>query len=127
PGLPAPPPRVWAPPPAAPPPSPPAPGAPRAGPLQRIVGDTAKAPLVALLEQREKRWQAQPKRHFRLPFERWPQALGEMRRHLAERLPALHDLGLEGLDAPRVAALPGDQLFTLTTLSLWQQEYGASL
>ena len=24
----------------------------------------------------------------RLPFERWPQALGEMRRHLAERLPA---------------------------------------
>ncbi|MGN2260628.1 hypothetical protein ACLXBB_31600, partial [Pseudomonas aeruginosa] len=85
------------------------------------------APLVALLEQREKRWQAQPKRHFRLPFERWPQALGEMRRHLAERLPALHDLGLEGLDAPSVAALPGDQLFTLTTLSLWQQEYGASL
>ncbi|MBF3276102.1 hypothetical protein HKW77_43915, partial [Pseudomonas aeruginosa] len=51
----------------------------------------------------------------------------EMRRHLAERLPALHDLGLEGLDAPSVAALPGDQLFTLTTLSLWQQEYGASL
>ncbi|WP_322101355.1 asparagine synthase C-terminal domain-containing protein [Pseudomonas aeruginosa] len=99
----------------------------RAGRLQRIVGDTAKAPLVALLEQREKRWQAQPKRHFRLPFERWPQALGEMRRHLAERLPALHDLGLEGLDAPSVAALPGDQLFTLTTLSLWQQEYGASL
>lgn len=99
----------------------------RAGRLQRIVGDTAKAPLVALLEQREKRWQAQPKRHFRLPFERWPQALGEMRRHLAERLPALHDLGLEGLDAPNVAALPGDQLFTLTTLSLWQQEYGASL
>ncbi len=98
-----------------------------AGRLQRIVGDTAKAPLVALLEQREKRWQAQPKRHFRLPFERWPQALGEMRRHLAERLPALHDLGLEGLDAPSVAALPGDQLFTLTTLSLWQQEYGASL
>ncbi len=46
----------------------------RAGRLQRIVGDTAKAPLVALLEQREKRWQAQPKRHFRLPFERWPQA-----------------------------------------------------
>ncbi|MCM2108835.1 asparagine synthase-related protein, partial [Pseudomonas aeruginosa] len=99
----------------------------RRGRLQRIVGDTAKAPLVALLEQREKRWQAQPKRHFRLPFERWPQALGEMRRHLAERLPALHDLGLEGLDAPSVAALPGDQLFTLTTLSLWQQEYGASL
>ncbi|HEP9032178.1 TPA: hypothetical protein VDU95_001080 [Pseudomonas aeruginosa] len=99
----------------------------RAGRLQRIVGDTAKAPLVALLEQREKRWQAQPKRHFRLPFERWPQTLGEMRRHLAERLPALHDLGLEGLDAPSVAALPGDQLFTLTTLSLWQQEYGASL
>ncbi len=30
----------------------------RAGRLQRIVGDTAKAPLVALLEQREKRWQA---------------------------------------------------------------------
>ena len=49
----------------------------RAGRLQRIVGDTAKAPLVALLEQREKRWQAQPKRHFRLPFERWPQALGK--------------------------------------------------
>lgn len=49
----------------------------RAGRLQRIVGDTAKAPLVALLEQREKRWQAQPKRHFRLPFERWPQASGK--------------------------------------------------
>ena len=31
----------------------------RAGRLQRIVGDTAKAPLVALLEQREKRWQAE--------------------------------------------------------------------
>ncbi|MGI0706076.1 hypothetical protein ACRCPK_32195, partial [Pseudomonas aeruginosa] len=113
--------------PPAPPLHPQRPGRRRAGPLQRIVGDTAKAPLVALLEQREKRWQAQPKRHFRLPFERWPQALGEMRRHLAERLPALHDLGLEGLDAPSVAALPGDQLFTLTTLSLWQQEYGASL
>ncbi|MDF5939960.1 asparagine synthase-related protein [Pseudomonas aeruginosa] len=50
------------------------PGAARRRRLQQIVGDTAKAPLVALLEQREKRWQAQPKRHFRLPFERWPQA-----------------------------------------------------
>ncbi len=58
---------------------------------------------------------------------RRPAPWREMRRHLAERLPALHDLGLEGLDAPNVAALPGDQLFTLTTLSLWQQEYGASL
>lgn len=90
----------------------------RAKRLQRIIDGTVKTPLVALLGQHRKRWQAQPKRYFRLSFERRLQTLREMCRYLVERLPASHDLGLKDLDASSVAALSDDQLLTLTILSL---------
>ncbi len=86
-----------------------------------------EAPLVALLEQREKRWQAQPKRHFRLPFERWPQALGKCAGTSPNACRRSTTSAWKAWMHRAVAALPGDQLFTLTTLSLWQQEYGAPL
>ncbi|MDC9581606.1 asparagine synthetase B [Xenorhabdus sp. PR6a] len=89
----------------------------------RIVDGIAKFPLCNLLQQRFPDWQWQPKQHFRLPFAHWPLAVNEMRSHLHQTCSSLHNLGLVNLNSVHIDAMDSSQLFTLTTLSLWQQEY----
>ena len=93
----------------------------------RLAPGMAKVPLCQLLQQRLPAWQWQPKQHFRLPFARWPHAAQEMRHHLQQHTSALRDLGLVNLVPDQIGTMDNAQLFTLTTLSLWQQEYKVAL
>ncbi|PHM60705.1 putative asparagine synthetase [Xenorhabdus stockiae] len=93
----------------------------------RLAEGITKIPLCNLLQQRLPNWQWKPKQHFRLPFSYWPKAVQEMRHHLLENCETLRDLGLVNLAPAYIEAMDNAQLFTLTTLSLWQQEYEVNL
>lgn len=98
-----------------------------AGAAPRIVDGLAKAPLSALLQRRLPAWRYQPKRHFRLPFSHWPQVVEAMRRYLSAHGESLRQLGLVNLTPETLTTIDAAQLFTLTTLSFWQQEYEVAL
>lgn len=57
----------------------------------------------------------------------WKTAQQEMRTHLKENLGFLEDAGLTGLSDSLIDDIDVPQLFTMTTLSIWGQEYGAYL
>ncbi|CDG97324.1 conserved hypothetical protein [Xenorhabdus bovienii str. puntauvense] len=93
----------------------------------RLADGITKAPLCNLLKKRLPNWQWKPKQHFRLPFAYWPKAVQEMRHYLQEHCETLRNIGLVNLTPAYIETADNTQLFTLTTLSLWQQEYEVNL
>ncbi|OKP00164.1 asparagine synthase-related protein [Xenorhabdus eapokensis] len=93
----------------------------------RLADGITKAPLCNLLKKRLPNWQWKPKQHFRLPFAYWPKAVQEMRHYLQEHCESLRNIGLVNLTPAYIETVDNTQLFTLTTLSLWQQEYEVNL
>ncbi|GFM55152.1 asparagine synthase-related protein [Pseudomonas capsici] len=103
-------------------------GLPYSVPFERLIEDGhGKAKLYELLKKRIPTWESRPKKHFRAPLVEWKTAQQEMRTHLKENLGFLEDAGLTGVSDSLIDDIDVPQLFTMTTLSIWGQEYGAYL
>ncbi len=94
---------------------------------RRVWNGVGKAKLYEILSKRTPAWRPREKQHFRAPIEEWTTALKEMRCELKRSLSFLQNSGLEGLNNTMIDELQAPQLFTLTTLSIWGQEYGKYL
>lgn len=93
----------------------------------RVLEGETKVALRELLHTRMPSWRTRPKKHFRLPFSQWPDVVAKMRRDLKQNCEALRCSGLVNLTPAKIETMEDAQLFTLTTLSVWQQEYKVTL
>lgn len=94
---------------------------------KNLGGGQTKAPLRQLMATRWPGFAGKPKAHFRVPFDRWPSILPQMREHLARHRETLGDLGLGPWAPPDLATMDPAELFTLTTVVLWHEAYSRYL
>jgi len=93
----------------------------------RVQNGLGKAELYKILRKRSPTWVPRAKKHFRAPLSDWNNAKTAMRKEVSDSLDFLQQVGLEKLTPNTISVIPDEQLFTLTTLSIWKQEFGKYL
>lgn len=89
----------------------------------RVKDGISKYDLYQLVCKRANKHFHNKKIHFRIPLDHWKNAQREQRFKINQAIPFLKDLGLEKITSEKVEKLDTNQLFTLTSLVIWSEEY----
>lgn len=93
--------------------------------LRNVAGGRQKAALSDLVRERLPTYpQDRRKRHFRVPFDRWPRVAAQMRAEIRSQRDVLAALGLMPPSDAALETMDSNLLFTLVTAVLWRSHFG---